>query len=251
MPARICSSAAANRPRSHRVGQAAWCACSRTSGSSSSPAIRNSSPEISSALANWPRATWNSHEPTSGGARSAEPSSRRATVLARSNASPDLRRRPAVHAHQRGTELGQDRELGAVAFRRSPAAAEQRQGAAEVLDRLAVGRAAHRLLAGLAPVGDRLLGQAGAGAVVRQQLGLASASCGNAALDRGDEPAVQDLPAAAEQALVGGVPDERVLEAVDGGRRLAAPDDEAARLQRPQRRVKLRPRQVREAARSA
>ena len=88
----------------------------------------------------------------------------------------------------------------------------------QVGDRLAIGARCDRLLAGLAPVADRAPGIARLGAVVGQQLGLRRrpgtplrACVGNAGVER--------WRAALEQALVGGVPHQRVLEAVGRVRR--------------------------------
>ena len=85
---------------------------------------------------------------------------------------PHLPGGPAVQAHQRRTELAEDRELGAGAFGdlRQQAVLE---GIAEVLARLAIGRPEHRLLACPPPIDDRLLGQPRASAMVREQLQLA------------------------------------------------------------------------------
>ena len=63
-------------------------------------------------------------------------------------------------------------------------------------------------------VDDGALGLAGLREVVRQQLGLALGRLGEALLQGRRDPAVQLLAPAPEQALVGGVAHQRVLEAV-------------------------------------
>ena len=77
-------------------------------------------------------------------------------------------------------------------------------------DRLGEGGAAQSLVAGLAPPFDRKLGLAGLREMMRERLGLRR---GRGQQDFG-RAAVQRLAAALQQAVVGGVLDQRVLEAI-------------------------------------
>ena len=92
----------------------------------------------------------------------------------------------------------------------------------QVRDRLGHRRARERLLPGLLPVVDRPLGEPRLGAVPGEQLGLRVHRLGEALLQRPDDAGMQLLPLRLEQALVGGVPHQRVLEGVARLRRLAA-----------------------------
>ena len=80
-------------------------------------------------------------------------------------------------------------------------------------DRLLEGRAAKRLVAGLAPPFDREVVEAGFGEMVGDDFWLGLGALGLVAQDFGGA-AVQRLAAALEQALVGRVLDQRVLEAI-------------------------------------
>ena len=81
-------------------------------------------------------------------------------------------------------------------------------------DRLLEGRAAQRLVASLAPPFDREIVETCLGEMMRDGLGL-----GGRVAQLLPGPAMQRLPAALEQALVGRIPDQRVLEAVARPRR--------------------------------
>src|SRR5438105_2147697 len=72
-----------------------------------------------------------------------------------------LRRRPPVYAHQGCTELRQNCQFGMPALGCFRLSVDQRQSAAEVLDRFAICRAAYRLLTCFAPIDDRLARPAG------------------------------------------------------------------------------------------
>ena len=84
---------------------------------------------------------------------------------------------------------------------------------AEMGDRLLEGRAAQGLVARLAPPFDRKVVEAGLGEMMGDDFRLGCGALGLIAQDFGGA-AVQRLPAALEQAVVGGVLDQRVLEAI-------------------------------------
>ena len=88
-------------------------------------------------------------------------------------------------------------------------------------DRLLEGRAAQRLVARLAPPFDGEIVEAGLGEMMGDRFGL-----GVRVAQRLGRAAVKRLAAALEQALVGGVLDQRVLETVGGGRRGAVDEQE-------------------------
>ena len=92
---------------------------------------------------------------------------------------------------------------------------------AEMGDRLLEGRAAQRLVARLAPPFDGEIVEAGLGEMMGDRFGL-----GVRVAQRLGRAAVQRLAAALEQALVGRVLDQRVLETVGGGRRGAVGEQE-------------------------
>ena len=83
-------------------------------------------------------------------------------------------------------------------------------------DRLLEGRAAQRLVAGLAPPFDGEVVEAGLCEMMGDRFGL-----GVRLAQRLGRAAVQRLTAALEQAVVGRVLDQRVLEAIVGLRRSA------------------------------
>ena len=92
---------------------------------------------------------------------------------------------------------------------------------AEMGDRLLEGRAAQRLVARLAPPFDGEIVEAGLGEMMGDRFGL-----GVRVAQRLGRAAVKRLAAALEQALVGRVLDQRVLETVGGGRRGAVDEQE-------------------------
>ena len=116
---------------------------------------------------------------------------------------------------------------------RLPAAGIVRHGyrLAEMRDRLLEGRAAQGLIARLAPPLDREVVEAGLGEMMRDDFRLGRRALGLVAQELGCA-AVEHLPAALEQAVVGGVLDQRVLETIV---RLRAPilDDEEVRIGEP------------------
>ena len=88
-------------------------------------------------------------------------------------------------------------------------------------DRLLEGRAAQRLVARLAPPFDGEIVEAGLGEMMRDRFGL-----GVRVAQRLGGAAMQRLAAALEQALVGRVLDQRVLEAIVRLRRRALDEQE-------------------------
>ena len=98
-------------------------------------------------------------------------------------------------------------------------------------DRLLEGGAAKGLVAGLAPPFDGEIVESGFGEMVGDDFGLGRRALGIVAQDFGGA-AVQRLAAALEQAVVGRVLDQRVLEAIA---RLwaSAFDDEQVRVGQP------------------
>ena len=109
------------------------------------------------------------------------------------------------------------RRAGRSRFARPRAARLVRQldRLAEVRDRLGEGGAAQSLVAGFAPPFDRKLGLAAQREMMRERLGLRR---GRGQQHFGRAP-VKRLAAALQQAVVGGVLDQRVLEAIVGVRR--------------------------------
>ena len=100
---------------------------------------------------------------------------------------------------------------------------EQLQRLAEVADRFRQRRALTRPPPRLVPVFDRLLGEPRLRAVVRQKFWLHVRRLRESLLEDARDAGVQLLAAGLEQRLIGGVLDQRVLEAVGGlGRRAAA-----------------------------
>ena len=112
----------------------------------------------------------------------------------------DLGGRPALGRHQRRCELRQDCELRAPPFGTFRLGLDQFEGAAEMSDRFAVRGAAHRLLAGLAPVERRALGLPGLGEMVSEDFRLALDPVRRATLHRRGDAAMQGLPRAAQAA---------------------------------------------------
>ena len=92
--------------------------------------------------------------------------------------------------------------------------AEGRQRLLEAADGLPVGRAAERLGAGLAEIGDRLLPHLAAERVVREPLDVLGEPVGVEPLDGLDDPGVEGAPPLLEQAAVGDLVGEGVLERV-------------------------------------
>src|SRR5262245_15410280 len=82
--------------------------------------------------------------------------------------------------------------------------------------RFGVGRAFGGELTSSLPAADRLGGLARFGQVVRRDLGLARHELGEAVAERRRDPGVELLALALEQAAVGGILDEGMLEAVSG-----------------------------------
>ena len=107
-------------------------------------------------------------------------------------------------------------------------------------DGFQMGRARCGVRARALPMGDGFLGEACLGVVARQKLGRDVASL---LLARGQtigDGGMQSLPANAQQALVGGVADQRVLELVGTRARCRAPQHQAAGDEDVERRAEFR-----------
>src|SRR6186997_2109114 len=94
-----------------------------------------------------------------------------------------------------------------------------------------VRRTTERKIAGLKPVIDRGFSKTGFAKVVSHDFRLAHHNVGKFFLHRARDLAVQSLPAALEQALVRRIPYQRVLEAIDGFRRLTSAEHKLSLLQ--------------------
>jgi len=101
------------------------------------------------------------------------------------------------------------------------------------------GGARERLLAGLLPVIDRTLGEAGLDAVLGEQLGFRVRRLGEAVLQRPDNAGVQLLPMRPQKALMGRVAHQRVLERVARLRRHTAPKHQLGRSEPVERAPQL------------
>ena len=117
---------------------------------------------------------------------------------------------------------------------------KQGQPSPQMADCFHVCRALGGMLAGAPPVTNRHGGQPGLREVVRKQLGRGSQSVREAFLERLGDPGVQLLALAAQQAVVGRVPHQRVLEDVGRVRRHAAAEDQLGRDQPVQSARELR-----------
>ena len=106
-------------------------------------------------------------------------------------------------------------------------------------DRLLEGGAAKGLVAGLAPPFDGEIVESGFGEMVGDDFGLGRRALGIVAQDFGGA-AVQRLAAALEQALVGRVLDQRMLEAIIRLRRRSLGDEDVDIGEALQRRAQPR-----------
>jgi hypothetical protein len=100
-----------------------------------------------------------------------------------------------------------------------------------VRGRLGHGGTRGRLPPGPLPVVDRPLGEPRLEAVPGEQLGLRVRRPGEALLQHPGDARVQPLPLRLEQALVGGITHQRVLERVARRRRLAPREHQLGRRQ--------------------
>ena len=101
----------------------------------------------------------------------------------------------------------------------------------EMRDRLLERRTVKRKVARPAPIFDRGLSEARLREVMGEQFGLGLDDVGKMLAQRLRDLLMQDLPPALEQAFVGGVADQSVLERVARGRQLAGAEDELRILQ--------------------
>ena len=114
---------------------------------------------------------------------------------------------------------------------------------AQVRDGLRKGRAPQRLLARLAPPFDRQFVKAGLSEVARNRLRFGRRTFGFVAQDFGGA-AMQRLTATLEQALIGGILDQRVPEAVIGLRPDVVGDQDVSLGEPRQRRSQQRVRYI-------
>ena len=121
--------------------------------------------------------------------------------------------------HQGWDELRQDRQLIAPALGRFRFAFEQRQGAVEMLDCFAVGRAQHRPLASVTPIADGARCVAGILQMMGHDLRRASRFCRE---QRVGDAAVQEATPLAQQAAIRSILHQRVLEEKGSPRRRTA-----------------------------
>lgn len=94
-------------------------------------------------------------------------------------------------------------------------------------DGFAVCRTLGRPLAGAQPPGHRLLEQPGFGQVPGEKLRLGRNGLREIGFEHGGDMGVKLLAAAAQEAAIGGVADQRVFEQIARMRRAAAGEDEA------------------------
>ena len=114
------------------------------------------------------------------------------------------------------------RELPLVARGAFRQGVEHVNAAAEMRGGFDIGRARDRPLAGAMPVCDCLLAEAGLREVMGEQLRLRLGTVGKAGFQLRGDVRMKLLPAAAQQAGIGDIAHQRVLEQVGGLRRRAA-----------------------------
>jgi hypothetical protein len=132
----------------------------------------------------------------------------------------DLRGALPFGRHQRRAERDLESEFLLCPLGRIGQARQHLQPLAEMRDRLHVSRAFHRALAGALPVADRLLLQIRPGIVPGQQLRLGFGEFREVRLQHLGDAGVQLAPSAAQQALIGRVPHQRVLEGIERSERV-------------------------------
>ena len=150
-----------------------------------------------------------------------------------------FRRREALDRDQRAAEAGLQAELGPVAVTALGKPGQNPQRGLQVRHRLVRRRSGDRQLAGLAPEFDRLLVQAGFGAVLRDQLRLVLQDLGKVRGQRVGDAPVQFRAPVAQHGVVRGFLHQDVLESVDRIGRLPAPEDQLGGAQLAQRALQL------------
>src|SRR6516164_4648865 len=94
-------------------------------------------------------------------------------------------------------------------------------------------------MSGLPAVGDRLFGEPCLSEMLGKKFGLRFGDVGKVAFEHAGDPRMQLLAASAQQACIGSVADERMLELVCGGGRGAAREDEAGLTEPAERRSEV------------
>ena len=120
-----------------------------------------------------------------------------------------------------------EHKLLLVALRGLRKGRQEFETSGQVCDRLRVRRALDRALGGAPVALDGLFGKARFGKVMGEQLGLGRYNLGELCFERRGDPGMKVLAPAAQQAVIGCVPDQRVLELEGGARRRAPAEDEA------------------------
>ena len=143
-----------------------------------------------------------------------------------------LRGGVAVQGRQRGPQFELQSEFAPVPLRRLRQSGQRLQRPAQMGRRLGHRRTGDRALAGGAPTADGLLGHAGPGEVLRQQLGPRFRDVRRQGLDRLRDRRMQLPPPREEQRAIGRIQHQRVLEREGGMRRHAGAEHEA-RLRQP------------------
>ena len=124
-----------------------------------------------------------------------------------------LGRCPALGGDERRAQGNLKIELLLIPIGSSRHAGQDTEGLRQLRGGFDHGRARHRLPPGLVPEIDRLLDQTRVCAVVSENFGLGFGSLREALLQRVGNPGVEVLAAGLEERAVGGVLDQRVLEA--------------------------------------
>jgi hypothetical protein len=127
-----------------------------------------------------------------------------------------LRGRHALGGDQRRPQGNLDLKLLLGPRRGLGEHGQQRQAHGEVLDGFQVGRTLQRLLPGPLPIGDGLRTEPGFGVVLRDQFGLGLDDLGKLRGQHLGNALVILLTGALQQRLIGGILNERGLEAVGG-----------------------------------
>ena len=140
-----------------------------------------------------------------------------------------LRRRKASRGKRRLAQRELKDKLAPLTLGPCGQAGQHLEPFGQVRDRLGHGGARERLLPGPLPVVDGALHEPRLHVVLGEQLGLGRHGLREPLLQQPGDPAMQLLSLHLEQALVGGVPHQRVLERVAGLRRRAAAEHQLGR----------------------
>jgi hypothetical protein len=125
---------------------------------------------------------------------------------------PHLGALHAAHRGLRGTNLQQEINLAAHPFGGHRQTLRRLDPRAEIRDRLGIGRGPQRAIAGAHAVLAGLGGDTGFAEVMSEQFRLVCRDLGEFFLERAGDTLVQLAPPRQQQAFIGGVPHQRVLE---------------------------------------